>query len=64
MRVWNLAGVELVSQTVDPGVKSWTRALSHTFEENDHEIISTVILLLPLIQEGLLSVISKSMCMK
>ena len=29
----------------------------------DHEIISTVILL-PLIQEGLLSVTSKSMCMK
>ena len=35
--------------------------LSHTFVENDHEIISTVILLLPLIQEGLLSVTSQSM---
>ena len=33
------------------------------FVEIDHEIISTVILLLPLIQEGLLSVTNKSMCM-
>ena len=29
---------------------------SHTFVEIDHEILSTVILLLPLIQEGLLPV--------
>ena len=32
--------------------------------ESDHEIISTVIILLPLIQEGLLSVTSQIMCMK
>ena len=35
-------------------------ALSHTFM--DHDIISTVFLLLPLIQEGLLSITSESMC--
>ena len=29
---------------------------SHTFVEIDHEIISTVVLFLPLIQEGFLSV--------
>ena len=39
-------------------------AWSHTFVEIDHEIISMVILLLPLIQEGLLSVTRESMCMK
>ena len=32
--------------------------------EMDHEIISMVIILLPLIQEGLLSVASESMCME
>ena len=39
-------------------------ARSHTFTEIYHEIISTVVLRLPLIQEGLLSVTSESMCMK
>ena len=48
--------------TADPGVASSIRARSHTFVEIDHEIISTVISSLPLIQEGLLSVTSKSMC--
>ena len=38
-------------------------AQSYTFLEIDHAIISMVILL-PLIQEGLLSVTSKSMCTK
>ena len=33
------------SLTVDPGVKSLIPALSHTFMEIDHEIISTIILL-------------------
>ena len=33
----------------------------HTFVEIDHEIFSLFILLLPLIQEGLFSVISESM---
>ena len=31
--------------TADPGVASLIPARSHTFVENDHEIISTVILL-------------------
>ena len=35
--------------TADPGVASSIPARSHTFVEIDHEIISTVILLLPLI---------------
>ena len=39
-------------------------ARSHTFVEIDQEIISTAILPLPLIQEGLLSVTSESMCTK
>ena len=41
----------------DPG-------LSHTFVEIDHEIISMVILLLPLTREELLSVTNESMCTK
>ena len=36
----------------------------HTFVEIGNEIIFTVILLHPLIQEGLLSVTSESMCRK
>ena len=48
----------------DPGVVvvSLIPAQLHTFVEIDREISSTVILLLPLIQEGLLSVTSGSMC--
>ena len=38
--------------TADPGVASLIWVLSHTFMEINHEIISTIILLLPLIQEG------------
>ena len=34
----------------------------HSFVEIDHEIFSTVILSLPLIQEGQLSVSGKRMC--
>ena len=52
------------SPTADPGFASLIPARSHTFIEIDHEIISTVILLLPVIQEGLLSVTSESMCTK
>ena len=48
--------------TADPGVASSIPVRSHTFVEIDHEIISTVILLLQLIQERLLSVTSESMC--
>ena len=44
------------SESAGPGVSSLIPAQSHTFLEIDHEIISKVILLLPLIQEGLLSV--------
>ena len=54
----------VASTTADTGVPSSIPARSHTFMENDHEILSTVILLFPLIQEGLLSDMSKSMCMK
>ena len=50
--------------TANPGVSSSILAWSHTFVDTDHEIISTVILLLALIQEGMLSVTSESMCMK
>ena len=53
----------VVSKTADPGVASSIAAGSHTLMEIDHEIISTLILL-PLIQEGLLSVTSKGMGMK
>ena len=35
-----------VCLTADPGVAGWIPARSHTFMEIDHEIVSTVILLL------------------
>ena len=54
----------VASRTADPGVMSLIPALSHTFMEIDHEIISMVILLLLLIQERLLSVTRESMFMK
>ena len=54
----------VASQTADLVVESLILAQSHTFMEIDHKIVSTVILLLLLIQEGLLSVASKSMCTK
>ena len=51
------------SLTADPGVASSIPARYHTFVEIDHEIISTAFSSLPLIiQEGLLSVTSESMC--
>ena len=50
--------------TVDPGVASLILAPSHIFAEIDHEIISTSILPLLLVQEGLLSITSESMCTK
>ena len=52
----------VASSTADPGIVSLFLARSHTFVGIDHEIISTVILLLPLIQGGLLSVTSESIC--
>ena len=54
----------VTSLTADTGVVSLIPAQSHTFVVIDCEIISTAILLLPLIQEGLLSVTSYSMCMR
>ena len=57
-------GQLVTSPTADPGIVSLILAQSHTFVEIDHEIISMVILLLLLIQEGLLSVTSESMCKK
>ena len=54
----------LVSQTADPGITRSIPARSYALVEIDHEIISLVILLLQLIQEGLLSVRSESMCTK
>ena len=41
----------VVSLAADPGVVSLIQVRSHTFVEIDHEIITTVIRLLPLIQE-------------
>ena len=38
------------------------RGQQHSFAENDHEIFSMVILSLPLIQEGQLSVSGERMC--
>ena len=37
--------MRIIDLTADPGVASSVPALSHTFVEIDHEIISTVILL-------------------
>ena len=50
--------------TEDPRVVSSVTAKSHTFVEVGHEIISTAIRLLLLIQEGLLSVTTECMCTK
>ena len=45
-------------------VVSSIQSRSHAFMQIDHEIISTIILIPSLIQEGLLSVTSEIMCMK
>ena len=64
LQLWVSNLVQLVmSLTADPGVASLILARSQTFMEIGHEIIS-VVSLLPLIQEGLLSVTSESMCTK
>ena len=52
----------VASPTADLGITSSILAQSHNFMEIVREIISMVILLLPLIQEKLLSVTSESMC--
>ena len=53
----------VTSQTADPVVANSIPAQYNTLMEIDHELIYTVVLLLPLIQDGLLSVISESTCM-
>ena len=45
----------------DSGVGSLIPVRSYTLVEIDHEIFSTIILLIPLVQEGLVSVTSESM---
>ena len=40
----------------------WKRGRQHSFMETDHEIFSAVILSLPLIQEGQLSVSGERIC--
>ena len=54
----------VASLIADPGVVSSYPAQPHTFVEIDHKILSMVILLFPLFQEGLLSFTSKSVLMK
>ena len=51
-----------VSQIANTGVVSWISAQPYTFAEIYCEVVSMVIHLLPLINEGLLSVTSGSMC--
>ena len=53
-----------MSPTADPGAASSIPAQSHTFVEIDRELISMVIILFPLIQEGLLSFTSDCVCTK
>ena len=52
------------SLTANQEVAGRASAWPHTFVEIYHDIISTVILPLPLIQEGQLSVSGESMCTK
>ena len=54
----------IASLFADPGVLSLIPVRIHTFVEIYCEIFSMFILLLPLIQEGLLSITSESMCME
>ena len=64
-RVW-LASVAQLDAPSDwrPGGRGFNprRGRQHSFVEIDHEIFSTVILSLPLIQEGQLSVSGERMC--
>ena len=59
-----LVAQSVTSMTIEPGVTSLILARSHTFVEIDHEMISTAVLLLLLIQEVLLSVTRQNMCTK
>ena len=55
---------QVTSLIADPGVVNSIPAQSHIFVDIDHEIFSTFILPLPLIQERLVSVTRESMCTK
>ena len=52
--------VENISRSIS--AKEYCRGRQHSFAEINHEIFSTVILSLPLIQEGQLSVSGERMC--
>ena len=54
--------LELQLNTNELSYRKSRQGRQHSFVENDHEIFSTVILSLPLIQEGQLSVSGKRMC--
>ena len=56
------SAIDMASDYRSRGRKFESRLDHITVVEIDHEIISTVILSLPLIQEGQLSVIGESMC--
>ena len=55
-------GCAVRQETRRSRVQSLPRSATHSFVEIDHEIFSTVILSLPLIQEGQLSVSGERMC--
>ena len=57
-----VAWPERVFVALRKGWLCWSRGRQHSFVEIDHEIFSTVILSLPLIQEGQLSVSGERMC--
>ena len=60
----NLLPGPVASLIADPGVVSLIPAQSHSSVEIDPEVFSMVTLLLQLIQEGLVSATSKSICTK
>ena len=62
MSLLNLVAQSVGIPTADPGFVSLILGWPHKFVEIDHDIFSTVSLLLTLIPEGLLSVTSESMC--
>ena len=64
MRFASLGGVVGCASDLRPGGRGFDprRDRQHSFMAIDHEILSTVILSLPLIQEGQLSVFGERMC--
>ena len=51
-KIQNPVAQLIASLTADPGIASSIQAWAHSFMKIGLEVISTVILLLPLIQEG------------